>query len=542
MDDEKKLGVYWGNSGLFFVETQETSPVNIFQIPFDEDVKEALKNGPASINKMDLGSNIEGVLREQGLIGSPVNLSLPAKDIIFRSFVIPWMEEHEVKSAVEFEASKYIPFSLEKLSFSFYPIRFAEKNTKWLRIIFVAIKSNTLSSYTKTLEDASLQIDLIEPAPSSLIRALSSKLKNVIPKNQTIALIEKENVARITIVDNDIPQFVREFHLSTMGTANQAEENSEDSIKKLIGEVRISLDYFDRQNEQLQVEQAILLSSSDLEELSQVLEKNLPISIIPIDDQSILGDPSKKELGYLNAYGASIISTVSSVLYFKFSKPGSGALSKPKVSIPRKPINYKLIIKAALVCVPLIIGSIVASGIAKQNFKKDISALSQKLGRFKDADVSMIEQKEKNLKDRLTYFNNIRMDSSAASILLLIPNLLPEGTWIRNLDIMYDDSATFKLPGAPIASVIRRRPVNTRSVKDVPPLLINIEGYAYSENRNQQFRLVNRLLRNLKDNKEFSGFFSDIDVETTKSQKLNDFSVTAFKIECKRKDEPKRPQ
>ncbi|MCK5505056.1 MAG: pilus assembly protein PilM, partial [Thermodesulfovibrionia bacterium] len=524
MADEKKLGVYWGSDALFFAETQETTSTNIFQIPFSEAVIETLKDGPASIGGMELGSDIQRILREQDLLDSPVNLSLPAKDIIFRSFVIPWMEEHEIKSVVEFEASKYIPFSLEKLSFSFYPISFTENNIKRLRIIFVAIKSDTLSSYIKILEGASLHINLSEPAPSSLIRALSLKLKSMIPKDQTIAFIEKEDVGRITVVNNDIPQFVREFHLSTMSAYNQEEEKLEDSIKKLTGEVRISLDYFNRKNEQLQVTQAILLSASNPEELSQTLEKNLHISIIPIDDQSILGDPSKKELGYLNAYGASIISAVESPLYFNLSKQSSRVSSEIKVPVPKKPLDYKSIIKTALICTPLIIGSIVASGFAKQNLTKDIREFGQKLGRFQDADVSMIEQKEKDLKDSLTYFRNIRMDSNAASFLLLIPNLLPEGTWIRNLDITYDDSATFDLPDDMVQTV-SRRPTRAKTTKEMPTLLIMIEGYAYSENRNQQFRLVNRLLRNLKDNKEFSRFFSDIDVETTKAQKLNDFSV-----------------
>ena len=541
MADEKKLGVYWGSNALFFSETQEASPTKIFQIPFGEAVIETLKDGPASIGGMELGSEIQRVLREQGLLDSSVNLSLPAKDIIFRSFVIPWMEEHEIKSVVEFEASKYIPFSLEKLSFSFHPISFIENGTKRLRIIFVAIKSDTLTSYIKILEGASLNIALIEPAPSSLIRALSLKLKSVIPKDQTIAFIEKEDVGRITIVDKDIPQFVREFHLSTISTNDQSEENIEETTKKLIGEVRISLDYFNRQNEQLQVENAILLSASNLEELSKTLEKNLPISIIPIDDQSILGDPTKKELGYLNAYGASIISVAGSPIHFNLSRQSSEPKSKLKVKVPRKPVNYKSIIKTALVCVPLIIGSVVVSGFSKQNFEKDISDLNEELGLFQDAEIEMIEKQEKTLRDKLTYFKNVRMESNATSFLFLIPDMLPEGTWIKTLDITYDDSSTFELPGDESKPTLRRT-TNTRNKNETANLIVTIEGYAYSENRNQQFRLVNRLLRNLKDNKDFSGFFSDIDVETAKSQKLDNYSVTAFKIVCKREDESQRPE
>ncbi|MCK5713613.1 MAG: PilN domain-containing protein, partial [Hyphomicrobiaceae bacterium] len=294
-------------------------------------------------------------------------------------------------------------------------------------------------------------------------------------------------------------------------------------------------------NEQLQVENAILLSASNLEELSKTLEKNLPISIIPIDDQSILGDPTKKELGYLNAYGASIISVAGSPIHFNLSRQSSGQKSKLKVKVPRKPINYKSIIKTALVCVPLIIGSVVVSEFSKQNFEKDISDLNEKLGLFQDAEIEMIEKQEKTLRDKLTYFKNVRMKSNATSFLFLIPDMLPEGTWIKTLDITYDDSSTFELPGDESKPTLRRT-TNTRNKNETANLIVTIEGYAYSENRNQQFRLVNRLLRNLKDNKDFSGFFSDIDVETAKSQKLDNYSVTAFKIVCKREDESQRPE
>jgi len=539
MAETKQLGIFWGNDALYFTETEATNPKKLFHISFREENKATIKDGPLSPGGMELIADIQNTLRKEKVTTSTAHLSLPTKDIIFRSFTIPWMQQHEIKSVVEFEVSKYIPFSLEELSFSFHPITITENNTKRLHIIFVAIKNDVLENYTKILEDAALSVNIIEPAASSLIRILS--LKGLIPKDQTVALIEKEDVGRIIVVDGDIPQFVREFHLST-ATVNQPEKADLDAVvKRLTREVRISLDYFNRQNEQLQVKQILLLTSSHLEELHQDLEKNLDMPVVAIDDKSILEDASQREIGFLNAYGASIIPSTDSPIHFNLSKQESKP-TKSTAPVPKKPINYKLIIKTALACIPLIIISILVSGFLTQKLKKDINTLNQKLGAFQDADTSMIEQQELILKARLTYFENTRMQSDAALFLLLIPDLLPEGTWIQNLDVIYDDSVAFNAVDTVQTKNEKKKSSGTRKAEATSPLTVTIDGYAYSENKNKQFRLVNALLKNLKDNKEFSNFFQDIDLQTTQAKELGEYPVTSFKIVCKQSHELKRSE
>lgn len=331
MAESKQFGLFWGNSALFMVESVETVPKRTFYIPFGESNKATIKDGPLSPGGIELISDIENALHKQKVTSPTVNLSLPTRDIIFRSFVIPWMPHHEIKSVVEFEVGKYIPFSLEELSFSFHPITITENNVKRIRVIFVGIKNTTLQNYVNILENASLNVNIIEPSASSLIRTIS--FKNLVPKDQTIALIEKEEVGRIIVVDNEIPQFVREFHLSTMAP-EQTERNSESVMKRLGREVRISLDYFNRQNAQLRVTQLFLLSATDSQELAKNLEKELDIHVTCIEDRAVFGDIVQKEIGFLNAYGMSIISTINQALYFNFSKK-EPVEAKPKEAVPK---------------------------------------------------------------------------------------------------------------------------------------------------------------------------------------------------------------
>lgn len=531
MAGTKKLGISWGNNALHFVECDGSIPTKIINIPFSEENRENIKGGPLSPGGMELISNIVNTLRKQKIATTSANLSLPAKDIIFRSFVIPWMQSHEISNVVEFEASKYIPFSLGELCFSFYPINITENNTKRIRVIFVAIKRDTLENYIKILKDASLTVDAIEPAASSLIRALS--FKNLIPHDQTVALIEKEEVGRIIVVDNDIPQFVREFHLSPE-TDPGLHEDPDAEIKKLTKEVRISLDYFNRQNEQLQVKKIFLLTSSKLKEFSKDLENNLNMRVAALDEQSVLGANSK-DIGLLNAYGACLISSLNAKVDFDFAKKTTDKIKKVKQPIEQKSIDYKSVIKTALVCVPLVAAAFIASGFLTQKLRQQISTANQKLGSFQDADIAMIEQKEMNTKIKLTHFQKTRIKSGVDLFLLNIPELLPNGTWLSNFNITYDDSEALK-SNDPTQSVS----IITLSPK--PGLIVTLEGYAYSQNRNNQFQLINVLLKNLKNDKEFSDTFQNIVLETTRVQKLDDNEVTAFKIVCEHNNEPEGPK
>jgi len=529
MSNLKQLGASWEDEALYFVESSETNPEKVFHVPFEHGLEPTQKTA-SNIWKEELAEKIKDVFREQKVSTAEVNLSLPTKDIIFRSFVIPWMQKNEVKNVVEFEACKYIPFSLKELSYSYHPIAIEEDNTKNIRIIFVAIKNDALENYVKVLEAASLTVGIIEPSALSLIRALS--FKEIIPENQTIALIEKADVGRIIVSDKNIPQFVREFHLSTE-SPEQGPDSSENIVKKLTKEVRISIDYFKRQNDQLNIEKIFFLSSSDEGDLPKNLENYLDIPVTPVENSLVLGDTSEPGVGALNAYGASIIPSVKSLASFNLSK---NKLDTPQaLEYAEKASSHKWLLVTTLVCIPLILGSIVMSTLRMHAVKKEIATLNQKLGTFKDSNISIVKTKEELLKKRLTNLQRTRLNSNAALFLLLIPDLLPDGAWLKTLDISYYDSDGHTTSFPKKGRFTRR--VSTSKNESTPPLMVTIDGYAYTAIKGEQFLLINILLGKLKDNEEFSKFFQNIELETTSTQKLGEQDVTYFKIVCKQANE-----
>src|SRR3989338_2861025 len=406
MEDTKQLGIYWGNDALYFVQSTGTAIEKTFQIPLHGTAKPPEKKGTLDAWGQGLASSIKTTLNQHRTSATIANLSLPIKDIIFRSFMIPFMQPHEIKSVVEFEITKYIPFSLKELSYSFHPIALTEEGRKTIRIIFVAIKNDALNYYASILSAGSLRIKNIEPAPSSLIRVLN--FKELIPGDQTIAIVEKEDVGRIIVIDSNIPQFVREFHLMSP-MQNQESEDPQEDVKRLSKEVRISLDYFNRQNEQLSVKKIFLLAASHQESLSEELEKYLNIEVSAIADKVILGNAPGR-LGTVHAYGAGIISSSKIPISFILSAKETD-LPKPKKKIERKPIQYKPLIKTALICASLILAILVGSKVWMQQLigKKEI--FNQQLGALRDSETSFIEKKQQQLQIKLDHFRKTRLHS-----------------------------------------------------------------------------------------------------------------------------------
>ncbi|MDO8581117.1 MAG: pilus assembly protein PilM, partial [Candidatus Omnitrophota bacterium] len=213
---DKKLGVYWGNDSLYFLECAGTEPVQPFSIPFTGQNTRKQPGDTYAPDGTQMSNNIQEYCSRHRISSMPVYLGLPTKEIIFRSFIIPWMQSNEIKGVVDFESSKYIPFAIEDLVYSYHPIIITQDGVKRIRIIFVAIKKEVLTAYIATFEQAGLTMEFIEPATMSLIRGLT--FHNFLPQEQTAAIITKEGMGgKIIIIDKGIPQFVREFYLKSAG-------------------------------------------------------------------------------------------------------------------------------------------------------------------------------------------------------------------------------------------------------------------------------------------------------------------------------------
>ena len=130
MGASNNFGFFWGDKYFFISETGNNFTSRIIPVSILSD-----QGGATFVpDDLHLTALLQRVLRDAHLEVKRVNLAIPAADTIIRSFVIPVMNSNEIVSAVEFEAKKYIPFSLKDLYYSFFSINVTENKIKKLRM------------------------------------------------------------------------------------------------------------------------------------------------------------------------------------------------------------------------------------------------------------------------------------------------------------------------------------------------------------------------------------------------------------------------
>ncbi len=504
MEKNTHLGTFWGIDALYFVESDDTKPTKIFHTILNEECKGSIKGGPLSPVGMSTIALIVETFRQNKIPLTSINLSLPTNEIIFRSFIVPWMPASELKDVIEFEATKYIPFALKELAYAYQAQTFSEGSSKRIRVIFTAVKKDSLANYVGILEQAGFEVEVIEPSTISLIRVLSQR--KLIPDNQTVVLIEKgKEWGKVIVVNSNAPQFVRDFSIKS-----SAPDNTDDKsmLNQFLSEIRISLNYFTRQDSHLDIKEIILLSSTDEKDLAASIATETGISTTSMTTQSILQDSTITQLGILNAFGNSLANNADPTLSYNFSAKKQKAV-KIKTQITKKDFSAGSVIKVASVCIPLIAISFFLSNGIVEGPRNKVESLKKQLGIYQESTVEKMKEKTEKIEQKIKNYKEIRITSEVGEYLALIPSLLPDGTWIKTMDITYPSWGT-----------------------NATKKTIEISGYAYLEKTKEQFRLVNKTLSVFKNNKKLSGDFSDIDLVTVKVERLNDYATTFFKIKC----------
>src|SRR3989338_4097176 len=240
MATKKTFGLFWDQHTVHFAENSDNVP-KIFHYPTNLGKVLAAMSTKETTEGIKFTELLQRILLENKITTRSVQLSLPSHDIIFRSFIIPWMQSSEMKGVVEFEASKYVPFELDKLAYNYLSITLFKEKRKQILILFVAIRKDVLENYCNVLEHSDLKVELTEPGQISLLLFLA--FKKILPRNKTVAVIDTDAVSgRIMIIEKEVPQFIREFQLAHIGAENPKE--APDALQaKLFNEARMSLDF-----------------------------------------------------------------------------------------------------------------------------------------------------------------------------------------------------------------------------------------------------------------------------------------------------------
>ena len=232
-------------------------------------------------NKDALRDVISDVLRQSGIRTRRIVTAVSGRAVIVRYINMPSMSDDDLKSALRFEADKYIPFEVDEVVLDCERLAdFGETTNasgdKEMKVLLVAVKQTLIDEQLQLIQGAGLAPVVIDVDTFALGNAFEFNnlhSPRVEDEDRIIALVDIGAIkTNINIVKNKTSYFSREVYLAgndfTEAIARQlsvdtieadqlkyAPEGKEESIEEsvlpvlddLANEIHLSLDYYENQ-------------------------------------------------------------------------------------------------------------------------------------------------------------------------------------------------------------------------------------------------------------------------------------------------------
>ncbi len=519
MASKKQIGIFWGSEFLSVAEMQRDQL--IFSAAIPRQIPDNL-NPPLSAEGMAISEDVHltaailRLIKDRNIDKPKMRLSIPVRDIIFRSFTIPFMSPLETENAIAFEAPRYMPFKLDELFYAFHAIPFMEKDIKKNQILFLAIRQDKLDQYCKIIEDANAEILSVEPSILSLLRILHvKKLSNA---TQTIAIVQIiEGQGSIMVVNQQIPHLIRNFNLLT-ANSDGSEQDFRSIVANLASEIRNSIEFYNRQpkaaNPSSQVTHIYLFTDQNAKETSQGINDELGIAATSLNLNNLFRYENELHSNMANAIGISLTDTTPSSFNLDLAK--SRKLKHSKVSdsgtksfLTQTP-NYKTTIIVAWICLSLGGGLYGITRSQALPLEKKFSEFKTFVQKYQNASKPDLEKMIVDVEAKTTDYKKLRLESHMTLYLKNISDALLDGAWLSNLNIGY---------GNP-------QETGRREIK----VYVNLQGYSYDEKLNRQISLIEEFLERLRSNAFFKKYSKKIELTQVKKETLGGFPVTFFEI------------
>ncbi|MBI3602491.1 MAG: pilus assembly protein PilM [Candidatus Omnitrophica bacterium] len=496
MSHSSRIGIFLSDDKVVVVESDRNKPQKIISAPLASSTESPFRSDIT--DEIQTVALLQKLFRENKISLGPACVSIPLKEVILRSFVIPWMPAYELNNGVYYEAKKYVPFDLKDVDFVYQPVAFAENKQRRWRIILYAVRKQTVEKYDRILKQIGCKPFVYEPSPVSLIKELIAR--NDLKPDQNIAVVYvQQRHGQIIFYEKGSSYFVREFFLPVPeGNDPQAAVHS--MRTSLFSEIKKSFQYYNRQFSQQKIEEALVLSDAADEKLGGILMEELSVKARTVDSSVVAGQQTLRGLEIMCACGVCLTNVPSALTSFNFlQKKGISQSSTAVLSWDLKELWPAL--HTAVIGVLVLAGAFVFGQLKLRDIHQQLDRVVLRQGSFANTPLEDIQTRIKANKDDLNGYKNIPLHTHMASLLVKVTKALPDGVWLKELNIHYGQSDR---------------------------VVLSLDGYVYSADTEAQFKIVNELLSNLKAQKSFSS--QDLQVTTMQRQKLHNRQVVYFQI------------
>jgi len=504
----KRIGFFCGEEKITLVKFGKSASLQVVSSPWGSKTNNSSPLSPNLTEEMQITTIFQKMLQDNRITDGSFYVSLPMKEIILRSFVIPFVKQGDVPNVIKFEAKKYLPIDIQDLAFVFYTVPFTENSVKRLQIIFFAVRKESLLRYDRIFQKVNAVVYYCEPCMVSLTKALLFK-KEINPADHLAFLVLDKNVGRICFIDQGIPQFIHEFFINSPLPSEETRDSTEALNLKIVNEVSNSFDFYARQFSGDPIKQVLFSAQALGQELLDALEAELKVTLRKLSHLVTMpGETQGHDMDAIYAMGACVKPPMESLSRFNFFEdkiPKSKFQSDLITSL--KP--YKEIVFVFLMCVISLAGVSVLFQAQLAVDRKQYDQLSSKQGVFKGTPVVGIQADLQLSTDKLTAYKNIRTRSDMVLILLRVASHLPQGALLKQLSVSYDHSNP-----------------------DDAHVTIDMKGDVLGGDPNEQIAVVDQIFLDFKNDKELSRFIKSVNPGSLNREDFNGRQATGFAIHC----------
>jgi len=209
---------------------------------------------PADGNRTDV---LRRVVHENRFRGQSAVTSVSGRNVIVRYVPMAQMSDDELRTAIRFEADKYIPFGVDEVQLDC--ARIAEMpNMNEMKVLLVAVKRSLIDEQVNLLREVGLIPAIIDVDAFALGNAFTVSGPRPGADSVTALIDIGSQKTNITIIQNDIAHFAREVYV--------AGSDFNDLIARRLGVDPLSVDDLKRNpGEQLDaVREAMQIALDDL--------------------------------------------------------------------------------------------------------------------------------------------------------------------------------------------------------------------------------------------------------------------------------------
>lgn len=290
--------------------------------PAPEDAEAGSKSLAWSLATLS-ASSLESLLVKGNFSSNKVNIALSGPVVLTRFIQFPKMTLKELKTAMQYEIEKYIPFEGGDVIADFHILEDTARDKKNMKVILVAAKKTEISALIGSFHKTHLKLRVIDIHAFACFNAFKHAYLDSTQSSCVLLDIGSETCSLMVLADKE-PAFIREISLGSLDiletfkkkiglqfipsdtqelqsiTASHSELFAE-AAEPLISQIRLSLNYFAHNNPKADNPRKIYLSGElgILTEFQAELAKVLEIELELWDCLKaigISGDISSEEL------------------------------------------------------------------------------------------------------------------------------------------------------------------------------------------------------------------------------------------------------